>query len=90
MVSTHESVSFKHETQKNISLYINGEFTPASAGKTIKNMNPFTNEQINEVAEGQSDDINKAVAAAREAFDHGPWKTMKLKKEWPIFTVLQI
>ncbi|WP_399632863.1 5-carboxymethyl-2-hydroxymuconate semialdehyde dehydrogenase [Sporosarcina sp. SG10008] len=80
MVSTHGVVSYKHETQQNISLYINGEFTPALSGTTIKNMNPFTNEQINEVAEGQSDDINKAVAAAREAFDHGPWKTMKLKK----------
>ena len=80
MVSSHELISLKHETQKDISLYINGEFTSALSGSTFKNMNPFTNEQINEVAEGQTDDINKAVAAAREAFDHGPWKTMKLSK----------
>ena len=80
MVSSREKVSYKHETQSNISLYINGEFTPASNGATIKNMNPFTNEQINEVAEGQVEDIHKAVAAAREAFDNGPWKTMKLTK----------
>jgi 5-carboxymethyl-2-hydroxymuconic-semialdehyde dehydrogenase len=80
MVSSREKVALKHETQKDILLYINGEFTPASSGTTIKNMNPFTNEQINEVAEGQPEDINKAVAAAREAFDHGPWKTMKLTK----------
>lgn len=73
-------ISYKHETQKNISLYINGEFTSAVSGKTFKNMNPFTNEQINEVAEGQSEDIDRAVAAAKEAFDHGPWKTMKLTK----------
>jgi 5-carboxymethyl-2-hydroxymuconic-semialdehyde dehydrogenase len=80
MVSSREKVALKHETQKDILLYINGEFTPASSGTTIKNMNPFTNEQINEVAEGQPEDINKAVAAAREAFDNGPWKTMKLTK----------
>ncbi|HLG26873.1 MAG TPA: 5-carboxymethyl-2-hydroxymuconate semialdehyde dehydrogenase [Paenisporosarcina sp.] len=80
MVSSREKIALKHETQKNILLYINGEFTPASSGTTIKNMNPFTNEQINEVAEGQTEDINKAVAAARDAFDHGPWKTMKLTK----------
>jgi len=78
MVSAKESTLLKHEVQNNILLYINGEFTPASGGKTIRNLNPFTNELINEVAEGQIDDINKAVAAAREAFDHGPWKSMKL------------
>jgi len=72
MVSSREKIALKHETQTDILLYINGEFTSASSGRTIKNMNPFTNEQINEVAEGQSEDINKAVAAAREAFDHGP------------------
>lgn len=80
MVSSREKIALKHETQNNILLYINGEFSSSSSGTTIKNMNPFTNEQINEVAEGQSEDINKAVAAAREAFDHGPWKTMKLTK----------
>lgn len=80
MVSSREKISYKHETQSNILLYISGEFTPASNGATIKNMNPFTNEQINEVAQGQVEDINKAVAAAREAFDNGPWKTMKLTK----------
>jgi 5-carboxymethyl-2-hydroxymuconic-semialdehyde dehydrogenase len=80
MVSSREKVALKHETQDNILLYINGEFTSATGNKTIINMNPFTNERINEVAEGQIEDINKAVAAAREAFDHGPWKTMKLTK----------
>ena len=80
MVSSKERVSLKHETQHNILLYINGEFTTATGGTTMKNMNPFTNELINEVAEGQAEDINKAVAAARVAFDNGPWKSMKLAK----------
>ncbi|MER2236855.1 MAG: aldehyde dehydrogenase family protein, partial [Psychrobacillus sp.] len=80
MVSSHELISLKHETQQSISLYINGEFTSAASGATFINMNPFTNEQINTVSEGQKDDIDKAVAAARDAFDNGPWKTMKLSK----------
>ena len=67
-------------TQKDISLYINGEFVPKCKWATIKNYNPFTNEQINEVAEGRKEDIDKAVAAARDAFDNGPWRTMKLKE----------
>ncbi|WP_172369304.1 5-carboxymethyl-2-hydroxymuconate semialdehyde dehydrogenase [Sporosarcina jiandibaonis] len=80
MTSVHERTSLKHETQKDISLYINGEFVASESGATIKNINPFTNEQINEAAEGRAEDIDKAVAAAREAFDNGPWRTMKLKE----------
>jgi 5-carboxymethyl-2-hydroxymuconic-semialdehyde dehydrogenase len=80
MTSVHEKVVLKHETQQDISLYINGEFTNSEGGTTIKNINPFTNEQINEVAEGRTEDIDKAVAAAREAFDNGPWRQMKLKE----------
>lgn len=80
MVSSHELTLLKHEKQQSISLYINGEFTAATGGATFVNMNPFTNEQINMVSEGQKEDIDKAVAAAREAFDQGPWKTMKLSK----------
>jgi 5-carboxymethyl-2-hydroxymuconic-semialdehyde dehydrogenase len=80
MTSVHEKVVLKHETQQDISLYINGEFTNSEGGTTIKNINPFTNEQINEVAEDRTEDIDKAVAAAREAFDNGPWRQMKLKE----------
>lgn len=80
MVSSQQVTSLKHEVQTDILQYINGEFTSSVHGKTFKNINPFTNEQINEVAEGQIEDINRAVAAARAAFDNGPWKTMKLTK----------
>src|SRR5690625_2465008 len=68
----------EHVTQPDISLYINGEFVQSDAGQTFENFNPFTNEKINVVAEGRKEDIEKAVAAARDAFDHGPWRTMKL------------
>ncbi|PAV28889.1 5-carboxymethyl-2-hydroxymuconate semialdehyde dehydrogenase [Virgibacillus profundi] len=61
---------------KDISLYINGEFIDAESGKRFENLNPFTNEVINHVAEGDKADINKAVDAAKRAFK-GPWGKMK-------------
>ncbi|HLS66735.1 MAG TPA: 5-carboxymethyl-2-hydroxymuconate semialdehyde dehydrogenase [Pseudogracilibacillus sp.] len=68
----------KHTKQDDILLYINGEFVASEAGATFENYSPYTNEVINNVAEGRKEDINKAVAAARDAFDNGPWRTMKL------------
>lgn len=58
--------------------YINGEFTPSSSGETFANLNPFTNEEINQVAEGTETEISAAVAAAKQAFKQGPWGKMKL------------
>ncbi|HEX6593969.1 MAG TPA: 5-carboxymethyl-2-hydroxymuconate semialdehyde dehydrogenase [Bacillota bacterium] len=77
---TREHISFIHEAQETISLYINGQFTPSKSGVTFANVNPFTNEPINVVCEGSVEDIDRAVVAARWAFDHGPWRTMKLKE----------
>lgn len=68
----------EHVAQPDISLYINGEFVDSAASETFKNYNPYTNDGINDVAEGRKDDIDKAVAAAKDAFDNGPWRTMKL------------
>ncbi|MFC0189226.1 5-carboxymethyl-2-hydroxymuconate semialdehyde dehydrogenase [Fictibacillus aquaticus] len=61
-----------------IALYINGEFVPSVNGETFVNMNPFTNETINNVSEGAQEDISRAVAAAKQAFKKGPWGRMKL------------
>jgi 5-carboxymethyl-2-hydroxymuconic-semialdehyde dehydrogenase len=56
--------------------YINGKFVEGAAGKNFENLNPFNNQVINEVAQGFKEDIDLAVQAAKEAFDHGPWRTM--------------
>src|SRR5699024_8806415 len=64
---------------KNIKHYINGEFVESASGKTFANLNPFTNKVINYVAEGDKADIDKAVAAAYEAFQ-GPWRKLKVKE----------
>ncbi|KYC92506.1 5-carboxymethyl-2-hydroxymuconate semialdehyde dehydrogenase [Heyndrickxia sporothermodurans] len=64
---------------KDIQLYINGEFIDAASGKTFENINPFTNEVINYIAEGDAADINSAVEAAHRAF-HGEWGQLKVSE----------
>ncbi|KAH9627188.1 hypothetical protein KSS87_020734, partial [Heliosperma pusillum] len=57
-------------------LLINGQFVDSASGKTFKTFDPRTGNLIAEVAEGDAEDINRAVAAARKAFDEGPWPKM--------------
>ncbi|XLU46716.1 hypothetical protein S245_041530, partial [Arachis hypogaea] len=46
------------------------------SGKTFPTLDPRTGEVITHVAEGHSEDVDRAVAAARKAFDQGPWPKM--------------
>lgn len=58
-------------------IFINNEFHPSVSGKTFKTFNPATEEVITEVQEGDKADVDKAVAAANEAFKIGsPWRSM--------------
>src|SRR5699024_3139705 len=57
-------------------LYMNGEFVESASGKTFKSYNPATGEELAEVSEALEEDIDRAVRAAREAFDNGPWSKM--------------
>ena len=45
-------------------------------GKTFPTLDPRTGDVIAHVAEGDAEDINRAVSAARKAFDEGPWPRM--------------
>ena len=56
-------------------LFINGQWADAASGKTFETPNPATGETLARVAEGDAEDINQAVRAARAAFD-GPWSRM--------------
>jgi hypothetical protein len=56
-------------------LFINGQWADAASGKTFETPNPATGETLARVAEGDAEDINRAVQAARAAFD-GPWSRM--------------
>src|SRR5215475_12216649 len=57
-------------------LFIDGQWTDAASGTTFEAPNPATGETLANVAEGDAEDINRAVSAARKAFDSGPWSRM--------------
>lgn len=54
-------------------LFINGHFVPSVSGKTFQTIDPRNEEVIADIAEGDKEDVDLAVKAAREAFDNGPW-----------------
>jgi 5-carboxymethyl-2-hydroxymuconic-semialdehyde dehydrogenase len=56
--------------------YINNEFVPAADGATFETLNPATNKPHADVASGSAKDVDRAVKAARKAFDEGPWPRM--------------
>lgn len=54
-------------------LYIDGAFVPASSGKKFDVYNPATEEVLAQVSEAEAEDVDKAVKAARRAFEDGDW-----------------
>src|SRR5579872_7578857 len=64
---------FVSQTRK---MLINGKWVEAASGKTFDTYNPATGEVLSRVAEGNEVDIDRAVNAARAAFDSGPWSRM--------------
>ena len=62
--------SFVGRKQK---LLINGKWVEAASGKTFPTYNPATGDVLANVAEGDREDIDRAVKAARAAFETGPW-----------------
>jgi phenylacetaldehyde dehydrogenase len=56
-------------------MFIDGQWTDAASGKTFETPNPATGETLARVAEGDAEDINRAVRAARGAFD-GEWSRL--------------
>ncbi|MFQ6030786.1 MAG: aldehyde dehydrogenase family protein, partial [Dehalococcoidia bacterium] len=53
-----------------------GEWVQAASGKTFPTYNPATGEVLALVAEGDAEDVNRAVKAARKAFEGRPWGRM--------------
>lgn len=58
-------------------LYINGAWQPAQSGQTFATVNPASEEVITQVASAGPEDVDRAVRAARVAFDEGPWGKMR-------------
>jgi aldehyde dehydrogenase (NAD+) len=57
-------------------LYIGGEWVEPSSSSTIDVVSPTTEEVIGRVPEAKDADIDRAVASAKDAFEHGPWPRM--------------
>lgn len=57
-------------------LLINGEWVAPAAGTYLPTLNPATGETIAEIAAADAGDVDRAVAAARKAFDDGEWRSM--------------
>ena len=58
-------------------LFIGGEWIEPSTSARIDVVDPTTEEILFSVAEAREKDIDRAVGAARHAFDHGPWPRMR-------------
>jgi acyl-CoA reductase-like NAD-dependent aldehyde dehydrogenase len=57
-------------------LLIDGQWTDARSGRTFATVNPADESVITQVAEAGTEDVDVAVAAARKAFESGPWPKM--------------
>ncbi len=59
-----------------LAMFADGKWSAASDGGTRTLLNPATGEPIAVVAEGTREDADRAIRAARHAFDSGPWSEM--------------
>jgi len=74
-------------------LLINNQWVDAAAGKTFSSYNPATGEVLATIADGQKEDVDRAVTAARKAFESGPWPKMspaeRSKLIWKLADLLE-
>ncbi|SEF85231.1 aldehyde dehydrogenase [Marinobacterium lutimaris] len=56
--------------------FVDGEFRPSVSGETFQSINPATGQVLANIASCNADDVDFAVAKAREAFDDGRWSKM--------------
>lgn len=69
---------------KHLGHFINGEFQTSSTGETFETINPATDEVLATVSLGTAADIDRAVQAAKHAFDSGPWPRLSMKERCQI------
>ena len=60
---------------KTYQMFINGEWVASKSSKTFPVYDPSTEEVIAQVPDADADDVNRAVASAKAAFEEGPWAT---------------
>ena len=76
LAGVHMDEKVSSYLSKNRKMLINGQWVEAASGKTFPTYNPATGEVLARVAEGDREDIDRAVKAARAAFETGPWSKM--------------
>ena len=64
--------------------FIDGQFVDSESGKTFDVLDPVSNTTYATAAAGQQKDIDLAVAAAKRAFDTGPWPQMLPRARWRV------
>src|SRR5436305_11597481 len=74
--ATQKSSRVKPPQVKDQPLFVGGKWLDSASGKAFETINPATGEVICQVAEGDKADVDKAVKAARKAFEEGPWPKM--------------
>src|SRR5215467_6447466 len=57
-------------------MLIDGKWVESASGKTFSTVDPATEAVLAEVAAGDKEDVDRAVRAARRAFESGPWRRM--------------
>ncbi|GMG95461.1 aldehyde dehydrogenase [Tepidimicrobium xylanilyticum] len=67
---------YKYVKDEPYKLYINGEFLESESGETMDVINPVNNQSFAKVYKGGENDVKKAIKAAKDAFDKGPWGKM--------------
>ena len=61
-------------TPKQTQLFIGGKWVNSASGQTFETINPVTEQPITSLQRAGKEDVDRAVEAARKAFDHGPWR----------------
>jgi gamma-glutamyl-gamma-aminobutyraldehyde dehydrogenase len=65
-----DSLDFRHQA------FINGQFVDAASGETFDCINPATDQVLAKIASCDTEDVDRAVAAGRKAFEAGSWSRM--------------
>src|SRR5687767_9945826 len=75
-MSTTAAVSI----QRPDSVFINGKWQAPSGSQKLSVISPVTEEEILKFPDGTPEDMDKAIASARAAFDKGPWPRLSAKQ----------
>ena len=79
---------------KSQQLLIDGKRVDAISGETFEVLDPSTNTVLTRVPKGGKEDINRAVEAARNAFENGPWKKLTVSERgkliWKLADLIEV